>query len=238
MDELKSLRATRDDSLTPRPEAVVNARAALFNAASSERASQSHPTLADSEYLSLSSRASAAATTWLVSALAGTGRAKGDKGRRPLLPRTSAVATGLLVSAVVLTGGASVWIPQFGVDPVDKGMEVDLTLPVEYTTLSGDHISCTYAVSLGAAAGRADLEATLSMLRDQDWTTFGEDVKRAALADPFTETGPEWKDLDDGLREKIAFERAAAEIVIDRTGGLLPADTAVGSTTDCSGRVS
>lgn len=157
---------------------------------------------------------------------------------RPSRPRTSAFATGLLVSAVVLTGGASVWIPQFGVEPVDKGMEVDLTLPVEYTTLSGDPISCTYAVSLGATAGRADLDETLSMLRRQDWTTFGEDVKKAALANPFTETGPEWKDLDQGLREKIAFERAAADLVIERAGGLLPKDTAVGSTTDCSGRVS
>lgn len=237
MDELTSLRGTRDDTIAPRPQAIVNAREALLNAATAERAVRNHVQTTDDGYLPLTSRASAAVTTWFVSALAGTGQAKGGS-KRPSRPRTSAFATSLLVSAVVLTGGASVWIPQFGVDSVDRGIEVDLTLPVEYTTLSGDPISCTYAVSLGATAGRADLDEALSMLRGQDWTTFGEDVKRVALANPFTETGPEWEDLDQGLREKIAFERAAAELVIERAGGLLPEDTAVGSTTDCSGRVS
>ena len=237
MDELTPLRTTRDDMLAPRPEVMADARAALLNAAESERAARSRTGVTYEGYLPVSSRANAAVTTWFISALAGTDEAKGQKARRSH-PRASAIATGVLVSAVVLTGGATVWMPQFGVEPGDEAREVDLTLPVEYTTLSGEPISCTYAVSLSTTAGRADVDATLTMLRGQDWTTFGEDVKQAALADPFTESGPEWKDIDDGLREKIAFERAAAEIVIERAGGLLPEDTALGSTTDCSGRVS
>ncbi|MDN8550186.1 hypothetical protein PUW81_013840 [Microbacterium sp. NM3R9] len=142
------------------------------------------------------------------------------------------------MSAVFVTGAAAMWVPQFGVGPAGEVVDVDLTLAVEYTTLSGEAVHCTVAVSLSAASGHADVEAARSLLLSQDWTTFGEDVKEAALENPFTEAGPEWTSLDDALRERIAFERAAAQLVRERANGLLPADAAVGSTTDCSGRIS
>lgn len=237
MDELTPLRNTRDDTLAPRPEVVASARSALLDAAERERASRDQAKNPDARRIPLRHRASAALTTWLVVALAGPGGTRERRGG-PSWSRMSAVATGLLVSAVFVTGAAAVWVPQFGVGPAGESMDVDLTLSVEYTTLSGEPIRCTYAVSLSAASGRVDVEAARSLLRSQDWTTFGEDVKQAALENPFTETGPEWKNMDDALRERIAFEQAAAQLIRQRAGGLLPADSAVGSTTDCSGRVS
>lgn len=237
MDELTPLRNTRDDTSAPRPEAVARARSALLDAAAQARASHDHAKNADAGRVPLRHRASAALTTWLVFAFAGPGGTR-ERAGRPSWSRMSAVATGLLISAVFVTGAAAVWVPQFGVGPAGEAVDVDLTLAVEYTTLSGELIRCTYAVSLSAASGYADVEAARSLLLSQDWRTFGEDVKQAALENPFTDTGPEWKNLDDALREKIAFEQAAAQLVRERAGGLLPADAAVGSTTDCSGRVS
>lgn len=100
-------------------------------------------------------------------------------------------------------------------------VEGDLVLPVEYTTISGESIRCTYAAYLNAESGRTDLEAAVAALRRQDWTTFGEDVKQHALANPFTESGPEWESADTALRAHITFGQSAAAMVREHAGGLL-----------------
>ncbi len=152
--------------------------------------------------------------------------------------RVSAVVTVLLTAAVFLAGCAASWQPAMGAGPDQREVEADLVLDVAYTTLSGETVRCTYAAYLNAATGRTQLDAALSALRGRDWSTFGDDVKQYALAHPFTESGPEWDSVDPAAREKIAFDLAAAEIVRSRTGGSLPADSAVSATSDCTGRVS
>lgn len=147
--------------------------------------------------------------------------------------RASALVTVLLTAAVLLAGCAAAWQPTMGVGADQREVEADLVLEVAYTTLSGDDLRCTYAAYLNAASGRAQLDAALATLRAHDWSTFGDDVKRYALAHPYTESGP-----DQAAREKIAFDMAAAEIVLLRADGSLPDDAGVGATTDCTGRVS
>ena len=238
MDVLTLFNTTRDDAPDPSPEAMTEARAALLAAAASEPPSAARDAQGAGNGMRLLwHRASAAVMTRLVNAMAGTGQSGGGSARS-LWPRASAIATTAVVSAVVLTGAASIWIPQLWVGPEAEKVAGDLVLPVEYTTLSGESIRCTYAVHLSAASGRTDVEAALATLQSQDWTRFGEDVKQYALKYPFTESGPEWESADQAQREHIAFIQAAADIVIERANGLLPPDFTVSSTTDCSGRVS
>lgn len=238
MDVLTLFNSTRDDSAAPSPHSLSQARAALLAAAASEPSPDARGAAGSGAGLRLLwHRATSAATTRLVTAVAGTGRTE-DARTRPSWPRTSAIATTVVVSAIVLTGAASIWIPQLWVGHEAEKVEADLVLPVDYTTLSGESIRCTYAVHLSAASGRTDVNAALVALQNHDWTHFGEDVKRYALEHPFTESGPEWASADQELREHIAFNQAAAAIVIERADGLLPPDFNLGSTTDCSGRLS
>ena len=208
MDVLTLLRSTRDDTIEPSQEDLSTARAALLIVATSNRPK--------ARWI----RRIATNWRWMPS------------------HRGGAVAAAVLVSAVLLTGAAIVWQPSLWVGPDGKKVDGDVVLPVEYTTLSGESISCTYAAYLNPESGRTNLEAALSMLHSQDWTTFGEDVKQYALDNPFTKSGPEYESLDEPQREKIAFDMAAAAIVIERSRGLLPADTAILATSDCPGRVS
>lgn len=207
MDELTLLRSTRDETIEPSREALTAARASLITVATTDR-----------------SRATRMKTIAI--------------GRRWMPSRRGNVIAGaLLVTGLVLTGATTVWFPALWAGPGMEKVDGDLILPVRYTTLSGESISCTYAAYLNPESGRTSLDKALSTLQNQDWTSFGDDVKQYALANPFTETGPEWASIDETQREKIAFDQAAAAIVIERSDGLLPADTAVLSTSDCSGRL-
>lgn len=205
MDELTLLRSTRDDTLEPSAETLASARASLLTVATTDPAP--------------------AARLRRIAA----------RGRRWLPTRRGLAVAGVaLVSGVALTAAASVWVPALWVGPDAQKVDVDLVLPVVYTTLSGESIRCTYGVYFNPEAGRANLDAALSALHNQDWTSFGDDVKNYALAHPFIEGDS----ADTGQRERIAFELAAATIVRERAGDLLPEDTAISYTNDCPGRLS
>ncbi|RYF56828.1 MAG: hypothetical protein EOO27_17270 [Comamonadaceae bacterium] len=114
----------------------------------------------------------------------------------------------------------------------------DLVLPVSYQTLPGAFVDCTYVAFLNTPAGRGDLREALAHLTAQDWSTFGEEVKRYALDHPVTDSDAGWEHADQEMREQAAFSMAAAAVVLQRAHELLPDDTAVTATSDCEGVLS
>lgn len=162
---------------------------------------------------------------------------------RPSTPRPwwtrAKVAIPAGVGVLALITGAAVVIPmQLQVD--ETPVEVDLQLPVSYTTSSGEDITCTYGIYFGEPEARpADLEEAIAELSSQDWSSFGDQVYQHATEHPVTpQDGEVWTVDSQEVRDKMSFELAVSAVVLGR----LPSDLASGmprfaGTTDCMGQL-
>lgn len=158
---------------------------------------------------------------------------------RPMWRRGSAIVA-LTLSAVVLTAGAALVQPTLFVGAEGTRVDADLTIPVNYTTQSGQSVACTYGIYFNPTSGRSsDLEDDLRSLADENWDGFGEAVKQYAIENPFTPpSDPGWANADRRVLERMAFEEAIDVIIRERAHGVISPDAAVLTTSDCSGELS
>ncbi len=144
-----------------------------------------------------------------------------------------------VVGASIILMGAAVFVPlQLSLD--GQQVEIDVRLPIQYTTSGGEEISCTYGLYFGSARGRdADLEAAVETIKERDWVGIGEDVYEYAIAHSVSpQVGEVWEADSPRVREKIAFELAVRAVVTQQLTGTLPDGAGFAGTTDCSGQLS
>ena len=148
-------------------------------------------------------------------------RARRWRRARILLPALGATA--------LLTGAAVVIPLQLSLN--NHRVDIDLQLPIRYTTASGQTISCMAGLYFGSAAGRTPaIVAALPEIKKHDWSHIGEDIYRYALAHP--------ADAPPQQREKISFELAISPVVMQQLSGILPDGAGFALTDNCSGRLS
>lgn len=149
-----------------------------------------------------------------------------------------AVLVPLLLSGVVLMGAAVVAPLQLWVK--DQEVQLDVQLPIEYTTVSGREVSCKYGLYFDSAAGRTpEIDAAMDKLRGMDFSGLGKEIYQYAVDHPASpQEGETWNVDNASVREKIAFELAVRAVVTDRLSGILPAGAGFSGTTDCAGQLS
>jgi len=110
-----------------------------------------------------------------VSALVAETRAAVERERAPRLKRRLLVFVPLAtVGALALTAGAV----------VVSTITADVTVPLSYTTDTGQTLTCSAEFAAGSAF-EADDRALTSYLRGYNWAGFGQDVYDRAIAEPF-----------------------------------------------------
>ncbi len=122
----------------------------------------------------------------------------------------------------------------------DQEVQLDVQLPINYTTASGTDVSCEYGLYFDSAAGRTpEIDVAVDKLQGMDLSGFGEEIYQYAVAHPASpKEGETWNVDNAGVREKIAFELAVRAVVTDRLSGILPAGAGFSGTTDCTGQLS
>jgi hypothetical protein len=157
--------------------------------------------------------------------------------RKPRWKRARILIPTLGVSMALM--GAAVVVPmQLWVD--NREVDLDIELPIDYTTASGERVECTYGLYLGSPSGRnAELDVAADRIKEHDWSGIGEAVHRYAVAHPVSpQEGEVWTVDNLEVREKMAFELAVTAVVTDHLSGILPDGAGFAGTTDCTGRLS
>lgn len=141
----------------------------------------------------------------------------------------------VLVVTVALMGAAVVTPLRLWID--GREADLDLKLPVEYTTTSGQEIHCTIGASLGSTNGRGpELDAVADELRDRDWSGLGEEIYEYSVTHPFSPAEDYVMESDTPkIRQRIAFQLAITAVLTLRTADVMPAGAGFAITGDCPG---
>jgi hypothetical protein len=166
--------------------------------------------------------AQATATTGIAS------RAPWWRRRRAIVP----ISLGVLTVAT----GAAVLIPlQLSVN--DTPVELDVEIPIVYTTDTGIEVSCRYGLHFGNPVDRSAADERLAaFVRGHDWTGIGQRIYDEAIANPFV-PGPDddWEVDTPELRDQSSFIHATKLIWAEIPDELLHDEWSSGSTMDCTG---
>jgi len=91
---------------------------------------------------------------------------------KPRIRRGLVLAPLLGLGALALTAGAAI-----------TTIQMDVTVPINYVSASGDTVSCTASLDAGASDFWGDL-AVSAYVRDHDWSDLGERIHARVLAEP------------------------------------------------------
>lgn len=130
--------------------------------------------------------------------------------RRLWIPAVSIAA--LLATAgtgaAVATDFFRSWPVHFEIagEVVDKVVDADVVIPIEYTTESGVHVSCTYALAYvwGETSGLHDFVSS------HDWSGLGQRAYEEHIARPFYPSSVTRID-EDGTRTELTPEEIRAD---------------------------
>ncbi|UGS28028.1 hypothetical protein K8F61_07680 [Microbacterium resistens] len=111
----------------------------------------------------------------------------------------------------------------------------DIEVPIEYVTISGTQIACSYALKVEATDG-GDTGPLRAWLRDHDWTGFGQKVYDDAMARPFVpdpQYPDEWtqQNLDTASWTEALERNVRAEL----PGELIPEGFRLHAASTCDG---
>jgi hypothetical protein len=147
-------------------------------------------------------------------------RAQAGSSARPARRRWR-IAIPLIATAVVTTGGAMAVPMTMGIGEDNTLVQPDANIPIEYTTLSGAEVSCSYLVYLGDDVRTARDSEVAEVLGGTDWTGIGQDIYDYAISHPRGPVdGEEWTNDSPEVRYLHSFILAIQPMV----EGRLPAD--------------
>ncbi len=155
------------------------------------------------------------------------------KRRRVLIPAAIGVALATAAAAIVVPLSLRVGDHLTEVD-------LDVQIPIAYTTASGVNVSCDYGMYVGDPASRSAADQELAdFLHAQDWTGIGQEIYEEAIANPFVPGPDDNLEVDtQEIRDRFSFERAVNAVIHDRIpSALLAEGTQIGATMNCSGRL-
>ncbi|WP_341974425.1 hypothetical protein LTA6_002867 [Microbacterium sp. LTA6] len=158
-------------------------------------------------------------------------RAPWWKRRRTMIPLG-------IAGAIALTG-AAVMIP-LGIAVNGTPVEMDVEIPILYTTDTGVDVSCRYGIYFGDPATRSAADERLAeFAQNHDWTGIGQRVYEEAIANPFA-PGPNdvWETDTQELRDRHSFNLAIGGVLYGEIPAELRAEgQQVGGTMDCTGQL-
>lgn len=142
-----------------------------------------------------------------------------------------------IVGALALTG-AAVFVP---LNLAVNGTQVDLDveIPIVYTTDTGVDVSCRYGMYVGDPASRSAADERLAaFVKNHDWTGIGQRIYDAAMANPFV-PGPDddWEVDNQELRDNASFFNALGMIWEEIPAELQEDGQSSGGTSDCTGKL-
>lgn len=140
------------------------------------------------------------------------------------------------LAAVAVTTGAAIAVPVWlGINGIQ--VEPDAQIPINYTTLSGVEVSCTWAVHIGDAERTPLEERVAEALAATNWDGVGQDIYEQAIANPrVPQPGETWAVDTQGTRDAISFKLAILPVVERRLPEALQgAASQWGSTDTCTG---
>ncbi len=139
--------------------------------------------------------------------------------------------------AAVCTGAAIAAPLVLFVGEEETQVEPDVVVPIEYTTISGQEVSCAYAIYLGGTERTDADERVAAALASTDWTGVGQEIYDHAVANPRgPQDGETWRHDSVGVRDAISFKIAVVPVLERRLpAGLQGSSGQWGSTDSCSG---
>jgi hypothetical protein len=143
----------------------------------------------------------------------------------------------VILGAVALTGAAAA-VP-LGLWINGTKVELDVEIPIAYTTDTGVEVNCRYGLYFGDPAHRTEGDERLAAFADgHDWTGIGQRIYDQAIANPFV-PGPDddWQVDSPELRDRMSFARATNLIWDEVPGDLRALGQGAGGTMDCEGRL-
>ncbi len=158
-----------------------------------------------------------------------------SRGRWWRSPKFVAPAAAVLVAG--LTAAAVVAPMQLFVN--GQAVELDVTIPIVYTTETGVTISCDYGIYVGDPATRSAADDELAaFLAAEDWTGVGQEIYDEAMANPFV-PGPDdvWETDTQEMRDQFSFNRATWIIYERFPEGLWSEGMSTGGSSTCTGRL-
>lgn len=143
-----------------------------------------------------------------------------------------------IVSVAALTG-AAVMIP-LGISVNGTPVEMDVEIPIVYTTDTGVDVSCRYGIYFGDPATRSAVDEQLAeFVQSHDWTGIGQRIYDEAMANPFV-PGPDddWEVDTQEIRDKFSFNYAIGEVLFGEIPAeLQPEGQSAGGAMDCTGQL-
>lgn len=163
--------------------------------------------------------------------------ARGTRPRSPWWKRPRIVIP-LGIAGVVALTGAAVFTPlQLWIN--DTPVELDVEIPIVYTTDTGVDVTCRFGISFGDPAHRTGADGRLAeFVENHDWTGIGQRIYDEAIANPFV-PGPDddWEVDTQEIRDTFSFNRAIDLIWAEIPADLQPTGQSAGGAMDCTGRL-
>lgn len=142
------------------------------------------------------------------------------------------------VAGVIALTGAAVLTPlQLWIN--DTPVELDVEIPIVYTTDTGVDVACRFGISFGEPAHRTEADERLAeFVENHDWTGIGQRIYDEAIANPFV-PGPDddWEVDTQEIRDTFSFNRAIDLIWAEIPADLQPTGQSAGGAMDCTGRL-
>ena len=109
-------------------------------------------------------------------------------------------------------------------------------IPINYTTSSGQEVSCGYGVSGSTQFAGGSTAALRAFVTAHDWAGTGQKVYQYAITHPYIRTAAEKGQFTQAQVDSFSFSQALAAVIGDQIpSSVEPAGYLGGGETDCRG---
>ena len=156
--------------------------------------------------------------------------------KRSIWKRPPVIAGGIGLLFLATTAGAILTFDPDGFLVDGNPTPYDVIIPIEYTTTSGQFISCTVGKAVTPIEG-SDVSELKLFMESHDWTGIGQRIHDEAVANPFV-PGPEdvWESDGQDVRDSMSFSIASGKVFDDEIADELQSPlSSIGGSSDCQG---
>lgn len=143
----------------------------------------------------------------------------------------------LAIAGAIAVSAAAVMVP-LTMEVGGTQVELDVEVPIVYTTDTGVDVSCRYGLYFGDPADRTEADEQLAQfVAGHDWTGIGQRIYEEAIDNPFV-PGPDYDGQgdDQAVLDKHSFILAAVHLIRDEIpDDLWQQGFSSGATMDCQG---
>lgn len=112
----------------------------------------------------------------------------------------------------------------------------DAVIPINYTTNSGQQITCGYGITGGRQVGEGSTAPLLHFVESHDWAGTGQKAYRYAITHPYVPTAAERGQFTQVQIDSFSFSQALAAVIGEQIpASVEPVGYLGGGETDCRG---